>query len=731
MTISVACSALEGPALLQPYAVVKDHVSVARRNAENEIAMNTFAFRAWSQPIGSLALAACLFLLVAMPQASAQAVTQHPDWPGNGQLFVGTCYQPIDRTPEEIHNDIAIMKKAGFNLVRMGDLSWDSFEPSEGKFEFAWFDKIMDEMAANGIQVILDIPGLPAPIWLHHKYPGVNVVTQDGVMLHPASRYMEDISDPDYRREAVLLADALTEHYAHHPALLAIGYDNEIGNGYMSYSAADRLRFIDWLKAKYGTIAALNTAWATQRWSRRLNDWNEIDLPYGDGPGPNERYLDLHRFWSDETTGALTDLEAVREKNIPNIPAVSNLWDTAGRKGFDYLSSYKEYVSYGAEGFYPGDAVGTSLGALMMKGDLDAPIWFNEFTAGGGGDYGTKGRSRMWAYVGLIDYAQTILGWTFNSHLGGEEQALFGLLNHDNTPSWKVAEFARIAAEFHKLQELGFPRYHKPDVAIAYSFDSNIATNPPPGPNTVPQYYKLLYLDQVKNAFEPFFTDNIDTAIINIGHDPLDRYKLVVVAGDYIMDKASAEAIRRYVANGGTVIMTGYSAKADEHAQWFDMPLPGRLADVFGLHTNEFYRSDKPLEVMIGGKLRKGTDPYYEVLELDTAKPYASFMNTPQNSPAVAINRYGKGLAIYLATASQPSIIGPLVRTLYTKLGIERGPKTPTGVYARIVDGRTLYVNTTTEPKFMRIKGKKLGVLSGKRYTGSLRLGRYGADLLQ
>ena len=38
----------------------------------------------------------------------------------------------------------------------------------------------MDDMAANGIKVILDIPGLPAPIWLHRKYPGVNVVTQNG-----------------------------------------------------------------------------------------------------------------------------------------------------------------------------------------------------------------------------------------------------------------------------------------------------------------------------------------------------------------------------------------------------------------------------------------------------------------------------------------------------------------------------------------------------------------------
>jgi len=55
--------------------------------------------------------------------SSAQELPAHPEWPGPGRLFVGTCYQPIDRTPEQIDRDIAIMKHAGFNVVRMGDLS--------------------------------------------------------------------------------------------------------------------------------------------------------------------------------------------------------------------------------------------------------------------------------------------------------------------------------------------------------------------------------------------------------------------------------------------------------------------------------------------------------------------------------------------------------------------------------------------------------------------------------
>ena len=76
----------------------------------------------------------------------------------------------------------------------------------------------------------------------------------------------------------------------------------------------------------------------------------------------------------------------IGERSLPsnmNVPSISNLWDTASRRGFDYLASYKSYVSYDAEGFYPGDPISGAFGALMTKGDLATPIWFNEFTAGG------------------------------------------------------------------------------------------------------------------------------------------------------------------------------------------------------------------------------------------------------------------------------------------------------------------------------------------------------------
>ena len=217
------------------------------------------------------------------------------------QLYVGANYHPHDSDLERWEADVALMKEAGLNVVRMGHLAWDSYEPSEGNFDFGWFDTVMNMMTEANIGVILDIAIRPAPIWLHHKYPSISITDENGNVHYPNHRYMEDIGDPMYRKYALRFTDSLTKHYANHPALLAFGIDNESGDGRISYSETARQRFIAWLKNKYTDLDNLNQAWATQRWSRKINQWDEIGFPvathHTDVP---ERLLDFRRFVSDE-----------------------------------------------------------------------------------------------------------------------------------------------------------------------------------------------------------------------------------------------------------------------------------------------------------------------------------------------------------------------------------------------------------------------------------------------
>src|SRR5512134_3840370 len=103
--------------------------------------MSDELLKAWGGRIAAVCLALSMGL-----GSSAHAQTAGRDAPWAGRLFVGSNYQSVDRTREQVVRDIARMKGAGFKVVRMGDLSWDYFEPADGRFEFAVFDWIMDQM---------------------------------------------------------------------------------------------------------------------------------------------------------------------------------------------------------------------------------------------------------------------------------------------------------------------------------------------------------------------------------------------------------------------------------------------------------------------------------------------------------------------------------------------------------------------------------------------------------
>ena len=72
-----------------------------------------------------------------------------------------------------------------------------------------------------------------------------------------------------------------------------------------------------------------------------------------------------------------------------------------------------------------------------------------------------------------------------------------------------------------------------------------------------------------------------------------------------------------------------------------------------------------------------------------------------------------------------------LYRDLYKSLQIRPGPETPEGVFARVVEGRTLYVNTTAQGKDVSIDGSLSGLLTGKVWRNTLHLDAYDVDLLQ
>ncbi len=646
------------------------------------------------------------------------------------ELFVGTNYHPHDnKDPEKIKSDIMLMKAAGFKVVRMGHLAWDSYEPSEGKFDFKWFDTVLDMMNNAGIKVILDVAVRPAPLWLHHKYPEINVTDPEGHVQYPNHRYMVDIGDSVYQKYALRFADSLTRHYAHHPALMAYGMDNEPGDGPISYSEGVRKRFIVWLGKKYQNTDSLNKAWAGQRWSRKIGDFDEVGLPLGGQfGGPPERFLDFRRFISDEVNAFLVKLIDRVKLQAPDKLTTTNMWYYSDKKYFDYAkTAYTGKMDRGGCGFYPGNSLLTnyglddaSFGIARIQFENTTPFWCTEFTT----MTAVPGSIRKSAYASLMYGNQMVCGWTWQSMAAGEEQYLEGMMDWDGTTNRKYEEYRQIATEFKKIEKFGFPYHNQAEVGLAFSFPSKIASY------AFPERHDA----QLESSFIEFIPRNIDTRVVDISQSSL-KYKLLIIPGMTVMDEKSAAKIREFVRNGGTVLMTTASAVADEHNQVFTSTQPGYLNDVFGIriggyeetaNMNEFSRTGQAgdkLQLEYNGKPVGMNSPRFDLIEARGATVLGHITSLDKDYPIITMNKFGKGSAIYIGLPADKALLDPVIDDLVKTLAIRKGPEVPAGVMARQIDAKhILYLNIGKNAVEIHLKGAFKGILTGKNFADSFTL---------
>jgi glycosyl hydrolase family 42 (putative beta-galactosidase) len=202
------------------------------------------------------------------------------DWPEGVAMAYGGDYNP-EQWPREVWDeDVALMREAGVNLVSIGIFSWALLEPEEGRFDFGWLDDVVDLLHTNGIMIDLGTPTASPPAWFYATYPGSRVVTRDGTVLGFGARGMVSHSSSAYREASARIAGELARRYGTHPGVVLWHVHNEYGAPVSEdYSPASVEAFRGWLRAKYGTIAALNAAWGTTFWGQRYTRWEHIGAP--------------------------------------------------------------------------------------------------------------------------------------------------------------------------------------------------------------------------------------------------------------------------------------------------------------------------------------------------------------------------------------------------------------------------------------------------------------------
>jgi len=218
-------------------------------------------------------------------------------------MKLGVCYYPEHWPEEAWSRDARDMREMGLSLVRIGEFAWSRIEPEPGRFEWAWLDRAVETLHAEGLGIVMCTPTATPPKWLIDRRPDCLATGEDGRVRGFGSRRHYCFSSRAYREESGRITRAVAERYGRHPAVRAWQTDNEYGchSTIVSLSADARAGFRRWLADRYGSIEALNAAWGAAFWSQEYTSFDAVDPPYGTVTTANPSHrLDYRRFASDE-----------------------------------------------------------------------------------------------------------------------------------------------------------------------------------------------------------------------------------------------------------------------------------------------------------------------------------------------------------------------------------------------------------------------------------------------
>ena len=179
-------------------------------------------------------------------------------------------YMPVSRAEE----DMALMARAGMNVIRVAESAWSTWEPREGAFDFTRLRRVLDCARRYGISAIVGTPTYAIPPWLARKYPDILAETHQGPGRY-GHRQLMDITHPGYRAHCEIIIRRLMEAVRGYENVIGFQLDNET-KPYDTCGPRVQAMFLDRLKAKFGTVEAMNRAYGLAYWSNALGCWEDM-----------------------------------------------------------------------------------------------------------------------------------------------------------------------------------------------------------------------------------------------------------------------------------------------------------------------------------------------------------------------------------------------------------------------------------------------------------------------
>lgn len=598
-----------------------------------------------------------------------------PTWPKLDAIAFGGDYTPEQWSRETWREDVALMREAGVNLVSIGIFAWALIETSEGVFDFTWLDEVVELLHENGISVDMGTPTASPPAWFFANHPDARVLTRDGVTMGFGARGMASHSSPAYRAAAVRIATELARRYGNHPAVVLWHVHNEygvpVGEDY-SPNAVRAWRL--WLQERYGSLDALNAAWGTAFWGQHYGDWEHVGAPAA-APSvvnPAQR-LDFARFTDHQLRQCyIAERDAIRAHSdrpittnfMANQHNGCDLW--AWAREVDIVSD-DHYLWAADEEGEIGLAIAADLTRsvgggtpwILMEHSTSAVNWQPRNVAKRPGEMARNSLSH------LGRGADGILFFQWRASRSGAEKFHSAMLPHAGTTSRVWREVVDLGEKLSGLNEVRGSRVQA-DVAILWDFESFWAQDLEWRPSE-----DVGHGERIRAFYERLWRDGITADFALPGHD-LSGYKLVLAPAQYMLRTADADNLNRYVAQGGTLVVSFFSAVVDEndavHAGGFAAPLEPAL----GLRVEEHLplREGATCTVDFAGR-PVTADVWQEDLVLSGADVRGVYVDGPAaGEPAITRNRHGAGTGWYISTRPDAEGLAAVMTEVYADAGV-------------------------------------------------------------
>jgi beta-galactosidase len=339
---------------------------------------------------------------------------------------------------------------------------------------------------------------------------------------------------------------------------------------------------------------------------------------------------------------------------------------------------------------------------------------------------------RLWSYGAVARGAEGIMFFQWRQSKAGAEKFHSAMVPHVSTEdsrSW--SEVSRLGAELGRLDELLSAR-GEAETAILLDWESWWALELDSKPSTA-----VRMLEGVYSFYKPLYEANIPVDFAHPGSD-LSSYNLVLAPNLYLVTDGSVENIRRFVAGGGTLLMSFFSGIVDGHDHIRLGGYPAPFRELLGLRIEDFVpmaaEEGNSLDTQDNGPFACGL--WADLIHLEGAELLATYTEDfYAGTPGITRNVFGEGSAYYLGTRPEEQYVKQLLDRVREEAGVRPTAEVPPGVDAvrrKTEDASFLFVlNHTKEAIEVSLAGPGLNLLTGTEHDSMLTLDPLEVAILQ